>query len=99
MERIISSISMHNDFNGDSKSYKVGEIVNGNLEVKRIIYKRDGLQSINNRSNNESCYTVVLLNELNKEPVYKVIPSVFVQEITFVEVKEEKSDGVEVERV
>ena len=56
MERVISSIHMGDAFNGDSPIYKVGGMVGGSLEVKVIIYKRDGLQSINNRSNSESCY-------------------------------------------
>jgi len=97
MERIISNIHMGNEFNGDSNVYKVGEMINGNLELKSIIYRRDGLQGINNRS--ESCYLLILVNELNKETVYKVIPAKFVQEATFVEVEEKKGDGVEVERV
>lgn len=99
MERVILAINMGNDFNGDSNTYKVEEIVNGNLEVKHIIYKRDGLQSINNRSDKESCYLIVMVNELNKETVYKLIPSTFVQEVTFVEIEKEKDDSVKVERV
>jgi len=99
MERMIKSIHMGNGFNGDGNptSYTVKEIINGNLEVKLIIYKRDGLQSINNRSG--SCYLVILINELNKETIFKVIPAKFVQEITFIEIEEEKDDGVEVERI
>lgn len=99
MERIISSICMDNNFNGTSNIYTVGEIVNNNLEVKHIFYKRDGLQSINNRSSDESCYLVVLVNELNKELIYKLIPAKFVQEVTFVEIEDVKDNGVKVERV
>jgi len=99
MERVILSIHMGDTFNGTSNIYKVGEIVEGSLEVKNIIYKRDGLQSINNRSTNESCYLVVLVNELNKEITYKIIPYIFIQEVTFIEVEAKKDDDVKVERV
>lgn len=99
MERIISAINMDKDFNGGSSTYKIGEIVNGNLEVKHIMYRRDGLQNINNRSSSESCYLVVLVNELNKEIIYRLIPSTFVQEITFIEIEKKEDDTIKVERV
>ena len=99
MERIISSIHMGDTFNGISNIYKVGGVVDGSLEVKGIMYKRDGLQSINNRSASESCYLIALVNELNKEVTYKVIPHVFVQEITFIEIEDKKGEDVKVERV
>jgi len=98
MERKILSIFMGNLFNGEDSTYKVGNVIEGNLEVVGIVYKRDGLQNINHRSPNESCYLIKLINELNKEAIFKMIPANFVQEVAFAEI-EEKEDIVKVERV
>ena len=99
MERKILSISMSSQFIGEDNMYKVGEQVGGNWETMYIIYKRDGLQSVNNRSLSESCYLIALVNELNKETIYKLIPANFVQEITFAEIEKEEEDNVKVEKV
>jgi len=99
MERKILSISMNNAFSGENNTYKVGEHIDGSWEIMYIIYKRDGLQSVNHRTISESCYLIALVNELNKETIYKLIPTTFVQEVTFIEIKEKESDDVEVKRV
>ena len=98
MKRKILSISMNSQFTGEDRTYKVGGQIDGSWEIIHIIYKRDGLQDINHRAASESCYLVILMNELNKETIYKLIPTDFVQEVTFAEI-EKKESNVKVEKV
>ena len=98
MKRKITAISMVDSFTGENK-YEVGEQTNNGLEVTHIVYRRDGLQDINHRSNSESGYLVRLINELDKEtPIFKFIPLTMVEEMTFIE-EEEKEEEVKVQRI
>jgi len=65
--------------------------IQGGMEVDSIQYKMLGLTGINRGVKDEAHYLIALSDQLNdKIKYFKVIPAERVEELTFVEVEEEK---------
>ena len=74
--------------NGLIKEYEVGRSV-GELEVKDIVFRRDGVVGVNPQ---RPLYLVKIKNELTKEIIFKGVPEESVKELTFIEIDEKEED-------
>jgi len=81
-------------------SYVVGTILR-EYEVKDILFRRDGYNSINKDGVNEGHYLIHLVNELNdKDVILTIIPKTRIRRLMFKEEEVElEKEAVKLERV
>jgi len=98
MERKIVALAINN---GETV-YVINEsLITGGAELKveAILFRRDGLASINRGVKNEAHYLVKVVNELDKETFFISVPERTMSTVTFIEVEEKKDNEVEIEKI